>query len=176
MGGENKIKTSILNRKRSAPLNMITFDYLNLTNLQEFIEPRTASIMIDMRKIGLNIDHIVDEKFLFSPSTTSITEVEKEIEEIEDDEYRYSSWRNTQVLLALGGSALGMWFAFKGLTALEKWMKEQEQKDIEEEIQMTGTYINPGAEKVEASIDPKTGKRIQIKEEDSENKKDGKSE
>ena len=44
-------------------------------------------------------------------------------------------------------------------------MKEQEQKDIEEEIEMTGTYINPGAGNVDASIDPVTGKKIVIKEE-----------
>ena len=44
-----------------------------------------------------------------------------------------------------------------------KWMKEQEQKDIEEEIEMTGTYINPGAGNVESSIDPITGKKIEIK-------------
>lgn len=42
-------------------------------------------------------------------------------------------------------------------------MKDQEQKDIEEEIEMTGTYINPGAGNVESSIDPITGKKIEIK-------------
>mmetsp|Transcript_16562 Transcript_16562/g.25726 ORF Transcript_16562/g.25726 Transcript_16562/m.25726 type:complete len:210 (+) Transcript_16562:1133-1762(+) len=134
-----------------------------------------CSIVINAGDLNLKREDIINEKFLFSPSTTSLTEVEKEIQEIEDDEYRYRSWRNTQVFLALGGSALGMWFAYKGLTALEKWMKEQEQKDIEEEIQMTGTYINPGAEKVEASIDPKTGKKIQIKNDKNKENEDNDS-
>ena len=49
-------------------------------------------------------------------------------------------------------------------------MKDQEQKDIEEENEMTGTYINPGAGNVESSIDPITGKKIEIKT--NENKKE----
>merc|ERR1712167_393773 len=65
--------------------------------------------------------------------------------------------------LTVGGSALSIWFVYKGLNVWEKWMKDQEQKDIEEEIEMTGTYINPGAGNVETSIDPITGKKIEIK-------------
>eukprot|EP00286_Rhodomonas_abbreviata_P000835 CAMPEP_0181288536 /NCGR_PEP_ID=MMETSP1101-20121128/387_1 /TAXON_ID=46948 /ORGANISM="Rhodomonas abbreviata, Strain Caron Lab Isolate" /LENGTH=141 /DNA_ID=CAMNT_0023392669 /DNA_START=560 /DNA_END=982 /DNA_ORIENTATION=+ len=121
------------------------------------------SVVIDANYLNLRREDIFNEKFLFSPQTTRNSEVESEIEEIEDDEYRYSAWRNTQIGLAVGGSALGMWFAYNGLNAWERWMKEQEKKDIEEEIQMTGTYINPGAGNVEASIDPITGKKIQIK-------------
>merc|ERR1712216_893983 len=97
-----------------------------------------------------------NEKFLFSNRTTQNTEIESEIEEIEDDEFRYSAWKNSQVGLTVGGSALSMWFAYKGLNVWEKWMKDQEKKDIEEEIELTGTYINPGAGNVESSIDPIT--------------------
>mmetsp|Transcript_69223 Transcript_69223/g.144288 ORF Transcript_69223/g.144288 Transcript_69223/m.144288 type:complete len:207 (+) Transcript_69223:322-942(+) len=122
------------------------------------------SVVIDANYLNLRREDIFNEKFLFSPQTTRNSEVESEIEEIEDDEYRYSAWRNTQIGLAVGGSALGMWFAYNGLNAWERWMKEQEKKDIEEEIQMTGTYINPGAGNVEASIDPITGKKNSNKE------------
>jgi hypothetical protein len=134
-----------------------------------------SSIVIDGNNLNLKREDIFNESFLFSPLTTKSSEVEMEIEEIEDDEYRYSAWKNTQIGLAVGGSALGMWFAYNGLNAWERWMKEQEKKDIEEEIEMTGTYINPGAGNVEASIDPITGKKIQIKmpakEENSDEKK-----
>jgi hypothetical protein len=123
----------------------------------------TNSIIIDTSKLNIKQEDIINESFLFSPKTTEPSEIEAEIQEIEDDEYRYRTWKNTQIGLALGGSAIGMWFAYKGLNVWEKWMKEQEQKDIEEEIQMTGTYINPGAGNVEISIDPITGKKIQIK-------------
>jgi len=55
---------------------------------------------------------------------------------------------------------LGTWFAFKGLHAWEKWMKDQEQKDIEKEIKMTGKYINPFAKDIGLTIDPLTGKKF----------------
>jgi hypothetical protein len=137
------------------------------------------SIVIDGTNLNLKREDVFNEKFLFSPLTTRNSEVEMEIEEIEDDEYRYSAWKNTQIGLAVGGSALGMWFAYNGLNAWERWMKEQEKKDIEEEIEMTGTYINPGAGNVEASIDPITGKKIQIKtpnKEEPEKKKNSNNE
>jgi hypothetical protein len=123
----------------------------------------TNSIIIDTSKLNIKQEDIINDSFLFSHKTTEPSEIEAEIQEIEDDEYRYRTWKNTQIGLALGGSAIGMWFAYKGLNVWEKWMKDQEQKDIEEEIQMTGTYINPGAGNVEISIDPITGKKIQIK-------------
>lgn len=153
--------------------------YLNhLTTLKETSQFNKSfslcSIVIDGNNLNLKREDIFNENFLFSPQTTTNSEVEMEIEEIEDDEYRYSAWKNTQIGLAVGGSALGMWFAYNGLNAWERWMKEQEKKDIEEEIEMTGTYINPGAGNVEASIDPITGKKIQIKnlgKQDPEKKK-----
>mmetsp|Transcript_37929 Transcript_37929/g.89415 ORF Transcript_37929/g.89415 Transcript_37929/m.89415 type:complete len:227 (+) Transcript_37929:33-713(+) len=147
------------------PINETSYSNKNLV---------LSSIVIDGNSLNLKREDVFNENFLFSPLTTKSSEVEMEIEEIEDDEYRYSAWKNTQIGLAVGGSALGMWFAYNGLNAWERWMKEQEKKDIEEEIQMTGTYINPGAGNVEASIDPITGKKIQIKspsKEDSEEKK-----
>jgi len=133
-------------------------------------QPNLASVVVDGNLLGVKREDIFSDKFLFSNQTTQNTEIESEIEEIEDDEFRYSAWKNSQVGLTVGGSALSMWFAYKGLNVWEKWMKDQEQKDIEEEIEMTGTYINPGAGNVESSIDPITGKKIEIKT--NENKKE----
>ena len=39
---------------------------------------------------------------------------------------------------------------------------------------MTGTYINPGANNVESSIDPITGKKIEIKTNENKDNKDKK--
>jgi hypothetical protein len=155
----------IISSKKLLP--SLTLFFLNFGLKKEIINIPSFflshSILIDVSKLNIKQDDIINERFLFSPSTTQPSEIEAEIEEIEDDEYRYRTWKNTQIGLALGGSGIGMWFAYKGLNIWEKWMKEQEQKDIEEEIQMTGTYINPGAGNVETSIDPITGKKIQIK-------------
>jgi hypothetical protein len=151
------------------PLFIYSQDHSLKLNEQKLNNPLLATIIVDGNELGIKREDILDEKFLFSPKTTERTEIELEIDQIEDDEYKYSAWKNTQIGLTVGGSAFGMWFAYKGLTAWEKWMKEQEQKDIEEEIKMTGTYIDPGAGNVETSIDPVTGKKINIKDKDKKN-------
>eukprot|EP00284_Hemiselmis_tepida_P015588 CAMPEP_0174917334 /NCGR_PEP_ID=MMETSP1355-20121228/2379_1 /TAXON_ID=464990 /ORGANISM="Hemiselmis tepida, Strain CCMP443" /LENGTH=139 /DNA_ID=CAMNT_0016162409 /DNA_START=271 /DNA_END=690 /DNA_ORIENTATION=+ len=119
--------------------------------------------------LRLTKEDLANEEFLFSKNTTQRTVIEEEICEIEDEEFRYRNWKNAQVGIAIGGSGIGMWFAYKGLHLWERWMNEQEQKDIEEEIEMTGTYIDPGAGNVDASIDPITGKKIVIKEKKDSN-------
>jgi len=143
--------------------SMLSFDYSNNLDFVKTKNDGLGTIFIDANELDLKREDIFDDDFLFSPDTTKRTEIEIEVDQIEDDEYKYNTWRNTQMGLTVGGSACGIWFAYKGLTVWEKWMKDQEQKDIEEEIKLTGTYIDPGAGNIETSIDPVTGKRIQIK-------------
>lgn len=166
---ESRKKYEFLNenfKKMILSFTFIVFEVFNEKKIGKIITPSPA-IASEINTTNLRIikEDLVDENFLFSKNTTQKTNIESEIEEIEDDEFRYQSWKNTQIGLAIGGSGIGMWFAYKGLNAWEKWMKDQEQKDIEEEIEMTGTYINPGAGNVDASIDPVTGKKIVIKTE-----------
>ncbi len=150
-------------------LSGIFFEILPNNKLSERLNIKPVeAIEINTSKLGLVRENIINEKFLFSQQTTQKTIIETEIEEMEDDEFRYKNWKNIQIGFAIGGSGIGMWFAYKGLNAWEQWMKEQEQKDIEEEIEMTGTYIDPGAGSIEASIDPLSGKKIIIKKPDNE--------
>ena len=164
-----QIKCKLVNNENVNKLIVILFSFFSLNTKSTAFNPHdvgktsAASGFVDGNLLGVKREDIFNEKFLFSNRTTQNTEIESEIEEIEDDEFRYSAWKNSQVGLTVGGSALSMWFAYRGLNIWEKWMKEQEQKDIEEEIEMTGTYINPGARNVESSIDPITGKKIDIK-------------
>jgi len=155
-------------------LSFFFFQILNEKRVGKVLIPTPSNASeINLSNLRITKEDIIDQNFLFSKNTTQKTNIESEIDEIEDDEFRYKNWRNTQIGLAIGGSGVGMWFAYKGLNAWEKWMKEQEQKDIEEEIEMTGTYINPGAGNVDASIDPVTGKKIVIKEEKKSEKDQG---
>jgi hypothetical protein len=155
--------------KNNSNLILIIFTCLSLNtrsnavNINDANRKPLASVVVDGNLLNIKREDIFNERFLFSNRTTQNTEIESEIQEIEDDEFRYSAWKNSQVGLTVGGSAVSMWFAYKGLNVWEKWMKEQEQKDIDEEIEMTGTYVNPGAGNVESSIDPITGKKIKIK-------------
>jgi hypothetical protein len=174
----NKNNSNMFKNKNVDNLIFVLFSCFFLNSKTNAISPNynsqhnLASVVVDGNLLGVKREDIFNDKFLFSNQTTQNTEIESEIEEIEDDEFRYSSWKNSQVGLTVGGSALSMWFAYKGLNVWEKWMKDQEQKDIEEEIEMTGTYINPGAGNVESSIDPITGKKIEIKTNENKNKKD----
>ena len=176
-----KTKMNILKNKKCDNLIFVLLScfFLNckVTAINSNYNPQSkmASVVVDGNLLGVKREDIFNDKFLFSNQTTQNTEIESEIEEIEDDEFRYSAWKNSQVGLTVGGSALSMWFAYKGLNVWEKWMKDQEQKDIEEEIEMTGTYINPGANNVESSIDPITGKKIDIKTNENKDKKDSRS-
>jgi len=174
---EKQIK---FNKNKNLIFILFTCFFLNTKSnaipVNETIREPLAYVVVDGNVLGIKREDIFNEKFLFSNRTTQKTEIESEIEEIEDDEFRYSAWKNSQVGLTVGGSAVSMWFAYKGLNVWEKWMKDQEQKDIEEEIEMTGTYINPGAGNVETSIDPITGKKIELKpriekDSDTENSK-----
>ncbi|KAL3925758.1 MAG: hypothetical protein SGPRY_003573 [Prymnesium sp.] len=49
-----------------------------------------------------------------------------------------------------------------GLSSAENWLKEMERKDIEEEMELTGTYISVDASDVDTAIDPTTGKNMTI--------------
>jgi len=122
--------------------------------------PSTNAIEIDAFDLRITQEDVLNEKFLFSEKTTQNSMIEREVQEIEDDEFRYESWRSTQIGLTMGGSLLGMWFTFKGLNRWEKWMRDQEQKDIEKEIKMTGKYINPSSPGIRTTIDPLTGKKF----------------
>lgn len=170
---EKNLKSNINIKKIIVALSFFFLQILNEKKLGKIINPSPSNASeINLSNLRIIKEDIIDENFLFSKNTTQKTKIESEIDEIEDDEFRYKNWRNTQIGLAIGGSGVGMWFAYKGLNAWEKWMKEQEQKDIEEEIEMTGTYINPGAGNVDASIDPVTGKKIIIKEEKKSDRKE----
>jgi len=156
---------------------ILTFSIAEIINGNKMINNANLSKVnaaeINLTNLRIVKEDLCYEGFLFSKNTTRRTMVEEEIREIEDEEFRYRNWKNAQVGIAIGGSGIGMWFAYKGLHVWEKWMNEQEQKDIEEEIEMTGTYIDPGAGNVDASIDPLTGKKIVISEKKDQKKEDG---
>jgi hypothetical protein len=46
-----------------------------------------------------------------------------------------------------------LFYAAKGMLGLEAWMREEERRDIREEIEKTGTFISSYAGDVETSID-----------------------
>lgn len=164
---EDKIKNENLHHLKVIVLILTTFiTQIGSTKKVSKIFKTSNLNAIEIDTVGLRItrEDMLNEKFLFSHKLIQNSSVENDIQEIEDEEYNYKNWRNSQIGLAIGGSILGMWFTFKGLNAWEKWMKDQEQKDIQEEIKMTGRYIHPSAKNLNISVDPVTGKKILVNE------------
>lgn len=65
--------------------------------------------------------------------------------ELEEYEVATQWFRNLQMLWATLASAGGIYVLYKGGVMWENWIQEQEKKDMEEEIEMTGTFIDPRA-------------------------------
>lgn len=103
-----------------------------------------------------------DREFIFSDSLTAKSELEEEMDDLETYKDASRGTRALQGVVTLGGSAGLIYLSVKGLTGVEKWIKDQERKDIEEEMELTGTYISVDAGDVDSAIDPKTGKNLTI--------------
>merc|ERR1719409_562380 len=71
----------------------------NAIDFNKNIKNTPASVIVDGNLLGIKREEIFNEKFLFSHRTTQNTEIESEIEEIEDDEFRYSAWKNSYVVI-----------------------------------------------------------------------------
>jgi len=103
-----------------------------------------------------------DRDFLFSDSLTAKSELEEELEELETYKEQSKGTRALQTIATTGGAVGLIYLSVKGLTNVERWIKEQELKDIEEERELTGTYISVDASDVDSAIDPTTGKNLTI--------------
>lgn len=65
--------------------------------------------------------------------------------ELLEDEFETQWYRDLQMLWAGLASVGGIMVLYKGGVLWENWIKEQERKDMEEEIELTGTFIDPRA-------------------------------
>lgn len=65
--------------------------------------------------------------------------------ELEEWEAQTESFRSMQAFWAGLISVAGIFMLYKGGVMWENWIKEQERKDMEEEIKLTGTFIDPRA-------------------------------
>lgn len=61
-----------------------------------------------------------------------------------------------------GGAVALVYLSVQGLGNVERWLKKQELADMEEERELTGTYISVDASDVDSAIDPTTGKNLTI--------------
>ena len=119
----------------------------------------------------IDMDAIVSKKmakkytgsdFLFSDSLTQKSALEDELEQLDTARRERGAARAVGTLLTYGGALGGVYLTVRGLSNVERWMKQQELRDIEEERELTGQYISVDAGDVETAIDPLTGKNLTI--------------
>lgn len=100
---------------------------------------------------------------VFDPSFGPINELEEELEDIEHLEQMEVKRREAKGLITLGATGVGLFYIAKAGLSLDEWMKDQERKSIQREIELTGQYIAVDAGDIETAIDPKTGKNITLR-------------
>ena len=100
---------------------------------------------IPLRALGIKRDDYVSDRELRRRKTTQYSEAEEEIMELEEYEVATQWFRDLQRMWAGVASVLGIFVVYKGGVLWERWIQEQEKKDMEEEIELTGTFIDPRA-------------------------------
>lgn len=106
---------------------------------------RSAHDPIPLKALGIKRGDFVSERELRRKKTTQYSEAEQEIMELEEWEVETQWFRDLQIMWAGIASVGGIFVLYKGGVMWENWIKEQEKKDMEEEIELTGTFIDPRA-------------------------------
>lgn len=99
------------------------------------------------------------KNYIFSDSLTSMSRLEREFDDIVWYGLANRRLHRARTLANLGEGALLVAGVRGGLLAYERWQKEQERKDIEEELEMTGMYVSVDASSVVEFTDAATGKK-----------------
>ncbi len=78
--------------------------------------------------------------------------------ELEEYEVGTKWFRDLQALWAGVASIAGILVLYKGGVLWERWIQEQERKDMEEEIELTGKFISPRAVRKDDDEEDEKGK------------------
>lgn len=103
-----------------------------------------------------------DRKFIFSEELVRKTELDEELDELDEIKTDKAFEKTLSTVSLYGTVAGGLYAGTKGLQAIERAMKKQELRDIEEERELTGEYVSIDAGDVKSVIDPKTGKNMTV--------------
>lgn len=113
---------------------------------------------IPLEALGIKRDDYLSDRELRRRKTTQYSEAEEEIMELEEYEFATQWFRDLQITWAALASVMGIFVLYKGGVLWERWIQEQEKKDMEEEIELTGTFIDPRAVRKDEDEDD-TGKK-----------------
>lgn len=102
------------------------------------------------------------KRFIFSDKLTVRSPLQEELDELEHGDSSRKGKLPLKGLAAVGISAAGVYGSVVGVKKMERGFKAQEKRDIEEEIELTGSYTSFDAGDVEGAVDPNTGKNITV--------------
>merc|ERR1719171_2080294 len=97
--------------------------------------------------------------YIFSDSLTQVSRLEREFDDILWHSLANRRLHRARTIANLGEGVLLVAGLRGGLVAYERWQKEEERKDIEEELERTGMYVSVDASSVVEFTDAKTGKK-----------------
>jgi hypothetical protein len=97
--------------------------------------------------------------YIFSDSLTQVSRLEREFDDILWHSLANRRLHRARTIANLGEGVLLVAGVRGGLMAYERWQKEQERKDIEEELELTGMYVSVDASSVVEFTDAKTGEK-----------------
>jgi len=134
------------------------------TIVYPFERTEATSDQIDMDKLlGKKATRKYTERsFLFSEELTAKTPLEDELEQLDEVKSEKGFAKTIGTAVTYGTALGGVYLTVRGMSNVERWMKQQELRDIEEERELTGQYISVDASDVDTSIDPTTGKNLTI--------------
>lgn len=100
---------------------------------------------IPLGALGIKQEDFLSHRELSKLKTTQYSEAEDELIELDEDELENKWFHDLQMMWAGMASVGGIVVLYRGGVLWEKWIQEQERKDMEEEIELTGTFIDPRA-------------------------------
>ena len=134
--------------------------------------PRADEIDMDALVSKKAAKRYTERSYIFSDAITAKSDLVDELEQLDEDANDRRVQKSASTLVMWGGAGGMVYLAVQGLQGIERYMKRQEEEDIEAERELTGQYVSVDAGDVESVIDPKTGKNITIAKRDPPKKKD----
>ncbi|KAJ1625414.1 hypothetical protein T492DRAFT_1040042 [Pavlovales sp. CCMP2436] len=113
--------------------------------------------------LGVNKDKIIDRDFIFSDTRHRLSEVEQEIFDYDASDEVKEENRALGFVLYAGGATILAQLCLSGVKWGGRVQARRDAEEMRQEIELTGTYVNPSAKDVEEIENAETGEKKKIK-------------
>ena len=84
-----------------------------------------------------------ERKFIFSDELSSKSDLATELEELDEVKNERAFEKTASMVSTYAIAAGGVYLTVKGITSIERWMKQQELDDIEQEREVCARLARP---------------------------------